>query len=172
MANARFEFENGCVAQLSASRVHFGPARREMQIWTAGCMADIDFAARTARLITPTAEVLRHEIDVELMSLAERLHLRDELGQQHLRVSQPTVEPRNPLADELQDFVECIRTRRTPRVSGEGGRDALVIAERVLAAIQEHESSGPLKGLGAPHPIMRGPHWQFMPEPARGRRAG
>jgi predicted dehydrogenase len=170
VAHARFEFENGCIAQLSASRVHFGPPRREMHIWAADATADIDFAAGSARLVTPTAAVVRHEIDVESMSVAERLQLRDQLGQEHLRATELAVEPRNALADEQQDFVECIRTRRAPRVSGDAGRDALVIAERVLAAIQSHASSGP--PAGTPHPILRGPHWQVSPEPARARLAG
>ncbi len=170
VAHARFEFENGCIAQLSASRVHFGPPRREMHVWAAASSADIDFAAGKARLMTPSPAVLRHEIDVESMSAVERLELRDQLGQEHLRVCELAVEPRNALADEQQDFVECIRTRRAPRVSGDAGRDALVIAERVLAAIQAHGSSSAPAGM--PHPILRGPHWQLMPEPARGRLAG
>ncbi len=60
--------------------------------------------------------------------------------------------------------------RRTPRVSGDAGRDALVIAERVLAAMEAQTSSG--DSAAAPHSILRGPHWQFMPDAARGRVAG
>jgi predicted dehydrogenase len=170
VAHARFEFENDCVAQLSASRVHFGSARREMHVWTKRVMADIDFAARTVQLVTPSETVLRHEFDIETLSPAERLNVRDQLGQQHLVVSQPAVESRNAMVDQQQDFVDCIRTRRAPRVSGDDGRDALVIAERVLAAIAAHERSG--GPTGPTHPILRGPHWQVTNEPARGRRAG
>ena len=171
VAHARFEFENGCIAQLSASRVHFGPPRREMHVWAAGAMADIDFAAPLARLVTPSAAVLRHEIDVERMSGPERVALRDRLGQEHLQATELAVPRRNALADEQQDFVECIRTGRTPRVSGDAARDALVVAERVLAAIGAHAAGG---DSAAPlmHSVLRGPHWQQLPEPVRPRIAG
>ena len=48
------------------------------------------------------------------------------------------VEPGDPLARELSDFVAAVRERRDPLVSGEVGRDALVLAERVREAIAEH----------------------------------
>jgi predicted dehydrogenase len=169
VAHARILFENGCVAQLSASRVHFGPARREMHVWAAEAMADVDFGAGTARLTTPSTAVLRHEIDVERMSPGERITLRDQLGEQHLKACELPVEKRNALADEQTDFVECIRSRRAPRVSGDAGRDALVVAERVLAAIAAHAAGG--EAAPASAAVLRGPHWHVLGEPARSRSA-
>ena len=57
VANARLEFECGCVATLSASRVSYEPVRR-MQVWSAEAFAGIDFASRTATLVRPS-ETLR-----------------------------------------------------------------------------------------------------------------
>ncbi len=48
------------------------------------------------------------------------------------------VEPGDPLARELADFAAAVRERRDPIVSGEVGRDALYLAERVVAAIEDH----------------------------------
>jgi predicted dehydrogenase len=175
VANARLEFENGCVAHLNASRIHAGPARRQMQIWGSEGFADLDFAARTARVVRPSAAVLRHELDVAAMSSVERIALRDTLHETHLRTTDLEVEPRNALADQHQDFLEAIRDGREPRVSGADGRDALVVAERVLAAIQaqlwgERANRGLVAEATAP--VLRGPHWPMLNQPARRRQAG
>ena len=60
VANARLEFECGCVATLSASRVSYEPVRR-MQVWSARAFAAIDFAARTATLVRPSETLLRRQ---------------------------------------------------------------------------------------------------------------
>jgi predicted dehydrogenase len=173
VANARLEFENGCVAHLGASRVHFGPPRREMKIWGSQSFADIDFAARTARVVSPSSAVLRHEIDVAAMSPPERAALRDTLHETHLRTSELAVEPRNALADQHQDFLDSIRSGREPRASGADGRDALVVAERVLAAIQAQlwgERANRATAPDAPPSVLRGPHWPMLNQPQRGQR--
>jgi predicted dehydrogenase len=173
VANARLEFENGCVAHLSASRIHFGPSRRQMQVWGSEGFAEIDFAARSARVVTPSPAVLRHEIDVATMSAPERTTLRETLHENHLRSSQLTVDERNALADQQEDFLDCIRTGREPRASGAAGRDALVVAERVLAAIQAHmwgERANRATAPDAPPPVLRGPHWPILNQPHRSRR--
>ena len=50
------------------------------------------------------------------------------------------VEAADPLARELEDFAGAVRERRDPLVSGEVGRDALVLAHRVLDAIAAHSA--------------------------------
>jgi predicted dehydrogenase len=46
------------------------------------------------------------------------------------------VEGREPLKDELADFVECVRTRRRPRVSGVEGREALKVALEITEKVK------------------------------------
>ena len=48
------------------------------------------------------------------------------------------------LTAELKHFVDCVRTGRMPRVTGEDGRDALALAERILASVQRHPWDGTL----------------------------
>jgi predicted dehydrogenase len=48
------------------------------------------------------------------------------------------VEAADPLSRELSDFLQAVRTRTEPLVTGEVGRDALALAERVLAAADEN----------------------------------
>ena len=51
------------------------------------------------------------------------------------------VEAGDPLALELEDFAGAVRERRDAIVSGEVGRDALVLAHQVLAAIADHRAT-------------------------------
>ena len=60
------------------------------------------------------------------------------------------------LTAELKHFVDCVRTGTRPRVSGEDGRNALELAERVLVALRSHPwegtAGGPLGPGGLPAP--------------------
>jgi predicted dehydrogenase len=176
VAQARLEFENGCVANLSASRVSFSPApRRQMQIWSTQGFAAIDFGNRTANVVRPSDAVRKREFDYESQSADEKKGFKDRLFSEILRVEPIEVETRNALADELQDFVESIQTGRQPRVTGEQGRDAVAVAEAILASIQDHpwhgRAAGPLGPLAMSEPqILRGPHWQPTPQPHPARR--
>ena len=58
VANARIEFEDGCVANLTASRASYAAARK-MRIWGAEGYASLDFAARQATLIRPSEQLRR-----------------------------------------------------------------------------------------------------------------
>ena len=51
------------------------------------------------------------------------------------------IEPGDSLARELADFAGAVRERRDPLVTGEVGRDALALAERVVEAIDRHRRS-------------------------------
>ena len=67
VANARLEFECGCVAKLSASRVAYEAARR-MQIWAPRAYADIDFATRTTTLVRPSETLLAAEFHADRLT--------------------------------------------------------------------------------------------------------
>ena len=175
VAQARLEFENGCVANLSASRVS-PSTKRQMQVWGQHAYGTVDFADRTVTLVRPSEAILRRRIDVEALSRDERAELKDRLASDHLPVEMITVESRNAMADEQRDFVECVRDRRSPRVSGEAGRDVVAVAGQILEEIAAHRwngrADGPIGPLAAPPlPILRGPHWTHVPAETQ-RRAG
>ena len=118
----------------------------------------------------PEPAVLRHEIDVAAMSPPERRHceIRSTNAFADERVGRRAG---NALADQHQDFLESIRNGREPRASGADGRDALVVAERVLAAIQAQlwgERANRATAPDAPPPVLRGPHWPMLNQPQRG----
>ena len=59
------------------------------------------------------------------------------------------------LTAELRHFVDCVRTGSTPRVTGEAGRDALAVAERVLSALRAHQWEGHPDGATGPNRMPR-----------------
>ena len=83
VANARLEFECGCVANLSASRVSYEPLRR-MQVWSARAFASIDFAGRTATLVRPSETLLRRRFHVEGLTPEGIEHYRQHFAEEHL----------------------------------------------------------------------------------------
>ena len=115
IANARIEFEGGCVANLTASRVSTEPMRK-LRIFAPPLYCSIDMRARSV-----TAHRLVRE------------------GARAAVVPEPfAIEAGDSLARELADFAGAVRERRDPVVTGEVGRDALALAERVVAAIDDH----------------------------------
>ncbi len=130
VAQARLEFANGCVANLSASRASFAPApRRQMHIWGEQGFAAIDFGTRATHFVSPCDEVLERTFDYETLSPEEKAGFKDRLFTEILRVEPLEVESRNALLDELHDFVGSVRDAalaagdRSGRTrSGGGGR--------------------------------------------------
>ncbi len=118
IANARVEFENGTVANLTASRVSTEKVRK-FRYFQPNEYVSIDFARRDA--------------------LAIRVH-RDgpspKIGFQKLEAA-----PGEPLRAELEAFIESVRTRRPPLVGGGEGRAALALAFRVMECIEQHAAS-------------------------------
>jgi predicted dehydrogenase len=118
IANARIEFEGGCVANLTASRVSTEPMRK-LRIFAPPIYCSIDMQAR---------------------SVAAHRLVRDGARAGVIPEAIP-VEAGDPLGRELADFAAAVRERRDPLVSGEVGRDALALAERVVEAIESHRRS-------------------------------
>jgi len=134
VANARLEFECGCVASLSASRVSYEAVRR-MHVWSPESFVAIDFAARTATTVRPSETLLSRRFSIDALTPAQLEHYRAHFAEEHLPREQLTFDAVDALALELDDFIESIRTPRQPRVTGEAGRDALAVAEEILARI-------------------------------------
>ncbi|MBZ5516014.1 MAG: Gfo/Idh/MocA family oxidoreductase [Acidobacteriia bacterium] len=115
IANARVEFENGTVANFTASRVSTERVRK-FRYFQPSEYVSIDFTRR----------------DV-LVLKADHNSGAPRLGFQKLET-----QPAEPLRAELEAFVESVRTRRPPLVGGVEGRQALALAERVMTCIEQH----------------------------------
>jgi len=104
IANARVEFENGCVANLTASRVSFEKVRK-LRFFQPSDYISVDYSLQTGSMVS----------------------LR--MG----RVSKRSLEPpvAEPLKLELESFVHCVQTRTSPIVGGEDGLRALELAMQI-----------------------------------------
>lgn len=117
IANARIEFDGGCVANLTASRVSTEPMRK-LRIFAPPLYCSIDMRARTVS--------------------AHRL-VRDG-GRPGVAAEPIPVDSDDALGREIADFAAAVRGGREPVVTGEAGRDALALAERVREAIERHRA--------------------------------
>jgi predicted dehydrogenase len=134
VANARLEFENGCVASLSASRVSYECIRR-MHAWSSEGFASIDFATRKLTTVRPSETLSRGKYHVDKLTPQELEYQKAHFAEEHLPKREQTFDAVDNLALESADFVTAIRTGRDPLVTGEAGRDALAVAERILACL-------------------------------------
>jgi len=143
MVNARLLFANGCVAHVTASRIAARPKRR-LRIWASEGYAGIDFVTRKLTLVQQSEELRRHGLRLDPVSKAR---LKDEVFGRYLEVRSVDGDRKwDQLTNELRHFVECVRTGARPRVTGEDGRDALALAERVLNSVRNHHWNGDENG--------------------------
>jgi len=161
VANARIEFEDGSVANLTASRASYTPSRK-MRIWGAEGYASLDFAAKQATLIRPSEQLKRGRLDLEGVDLTQPAIVREHLFGKVLRVDRVQADGREPLALELEDFVKAARGLSRPRVSGEDALRAVRLADGVLRCLQAHRwdaETAPAAAAAVEAPsVLRGPH--------------
>lgn len=167
MVNARLEFESGCVAHITASRITVKPKRR-LRVWAAEGYAGIDFVSRKLILVQQSEELRRSGLRVEQMDAAAKSKLKDEVFGRYLETLYVDGDRKwDQLTAELRHFVDCVRTGQRPRVSGEDGRDALALAERIVESVRTHKwdghADGPI-GLGQ---LPRPAGWLFPPSTQR-----
>lgn len=116
IANVRLQFESGCVANVTASRIST-KNQRKIRIFQKDAYVSVDFAAREIALIRRT--------DNQCDSLVPGTDF------QQLSFSEADV-----LEDELASFIRAVRTRSAPVVSGHAGRRALVVALDIMDQVQ------------------------------------
>jgi predicted dehydrogenase len=163
VANARVEFENGTVANLTASRASYA-ALRKMRIWSTEGYASLDFQAKSATLVQPSDEFLSGRLDLDRIDLGQPLAVKEHLFGKVLRVDQVQTAGREPLALELEDFVQAVRFDKRPMVGGDEALRAMRLADQILKSLDAHrwDADGSLNPLPAPQvestSVLRGPH--------------
>ena len=132
VSHARLLFANGCVAQLSASRVNSEP-RRSMDLYGTDWSGHIDFGSRACSVVHGPEET---NWQSRPYTPTERQHLIDNLYEEVLDRRQLAVPEANPIQDELQDFVTSIQTYSSPIVSGYDGLRAVEVANQILMRME------------------------------------
>jgi predicted dehydrogenase len=148
IANARVEFEDGCVANLTASRASVENVRQMRIIGDEG-FASLDFATRQGTLIRPS-EPLRHgRLELDGLDLTEPAAIKERVFGKILRVDQVRTEGREPLAVELEEFIQAARGLGPPTVNGSTALKAMRLADEVLRSLNSHAWGGADAGPSA-----------------------
>ncbi len=142
IANARLRFANGCVANLTASRV--SPERmRKIRVFSGGpqtCYISLDYRAqegfiyRIAREGEEESSILKKVLATKLGMGKDSAIVSEFGGKRVVREPVPITKD-EPLRLELQSFVECVRAHQTPVVSGEAAKRALDVAFEITRQI-------------------------------------
>lgn len=125
LANARVEFANGCVANITASRVS-GERMRKLRVFQPNEYYSLDYADQQVlmcRLMPPAPGALRPEIIAQPLAVVQR----------------------EPLLAEIEAFILAAQHHTAPIVSGQDGRRALSLAIDVLEKIRTHSAHAGIK---------------------------
>ncbi len=114
IANARITFANGCVCNVTASRIS-PEVTRKIRMFTKNAYISLDYAKQEANMYT-----------------------KDEHG---IHKRGLPIEKEEPLKKELESFLDCVREDRKPVVSGTEAREALRVALTITEKIWEHRKN-------------------------------
>ncbi|MEO1843036.1 MAG: Gfo/Idh/MocA family oxidoreductase [Akkermansiaceae bacterium] len=110
IANARLRFENGCVANITASRI--SPEKmRKIRVFQENCYLSLDYQAQKGKISWIESGRIRFA-DVE-------------------------INPTEPLVAELSAFVDAVREKKEPTVTGQQGAAALEVALQITRRIHD-----------------------------------
>jgi len=112
IANVRLQFPNGCVANLTASRVSTERVRK-LRLFQPGQYLSVDYA--------------RQDLAVFSVDAARQIGF-----------VQPPIEKKEPLKLQLEAFLDAVETRKVAKCSGPAARQTLSVALAILAKIEEH----------------------------------
>jgi len=137
IANARLVFANGCVANITASRLAL-KTERKMRLFSPTAYVSVDFQKKSGAVITKTAneeELARVRKKVAAGEVADltQLNYAELVKYEDLQVVDV-----EPLKAEQESFLHAVRTRGTPEVTGEDGAAAVDIAGRIAADIAKN----------------------------------
>jgi len=125
IANVRIEFNNGCVANLTSSRISMKKMRK-MRLFQKDAYIGIDFLEKKTEIIK-----LKTEEDKDAFSF----DIETPAGSKTISIINPQVQPVNAIREELQAFVGSIEANRTTAVNELDGYLAMETAHRILEKI-------------------------------------
>jgi predicted dehydrogenase len=116
IANARIRFENGCVANATASRVSL-KTERKLRIFEDDAYLSLD-------------------LQQKILTLIRKRPAADAPGALPVSIEEQSLEPGDALRSEIDSFLDCVRSGRAPVVPGEAGLRALETATRITEQVE------------------------------------
>lgn len=138
IANARLRFANGCVANLTASRV--SPERmRKVRVFSAGekpTYVSLDYRAQEGFIYRIARDGEEESSLLKKLLAAKDSTIVSEFGGKRIVREPAPIEKEEPLKLELQSFIDCVRASETPVVTGEQAKRALDLAFEITRQIR------------------------------------
>ena len=125
IANARIEFENGCVANLTASRISLKNMRKS-RFFQKDAYISVDFLEKKVEVVKMQDAPENPDDFAMVLQNAEGV-------KKQIYFDNPEVQSNNAILDELDAFAKAIKENSTPIVSLEAGTDALRVAKMIIA---------------------------------------
>ena len=127
ICNARIEFENGCVANLTTSRISM-KAMRKSRFFQKDAYISVDFLEKKAEVIR-MKEAPENPTDFDMI-------IENAEGEKNQIIFEyPNIQPNNAILDELESFADAITENKNVEVSLEDGTEALKVALEIVKMI-------------------------------------
>lgn len=132
IANARIEFENGCVANLTASRISLKNMRKS-RFFQKDAYISVDFLEKKC-------EVVRMKDAPEVPGDFDMILQNAEGLKKQIYFENPDVAANNAILDELETFADAIQNGTRPVVTLQDGTDALKVAYRIIECFNTNQN--------------------------------
>ncbi len=129
IANARIEFENGCVANLTASRLSLKQMRK-VRLFQRDAYISLDFLEKNCQIIR-----LLDKKDADTEGVLSGMEIETPKGQKVIDIKMPEPAAVNAIQMELETFAASIANNTPPLVTIEDGYRALKVAHQIIEAI-------------------------------------
>lgn len=134
VCNARITFENGCVANMTASRLALKTERR-LRLATSDCWIAVDYAKKQGVIVRRGENVQMIRDTVAKVRTGEIADPTKISFMDMVKLEPLVVDNQDQLMAEQTDFVAAIQGGRRPTVNGEDGMNAVELAERIIQAM-------------------------------------
>lgn len=124
ITNARVEFENGCVANLTASRISLKNMRKS-RFFQRDAYISVDFLEKTCEVVKMKNAPKQPDDFALILQNAEGI-------KKQIYFDNPSIAPNNAILEELDTFAEAIEQNKTPVVTLEQGAEALRVALQIM----------------------------------------
>ncbi len=138
ICNARITFENGCIANVTASRLAL-KTERKVRVFSRQAYLSLDYFKKTGTVIqtAPNVDVVKK---IKELQAGGKLALLTTNWTDLLHIEQLQIDDKEPLRLEQEAFLKAVADKsQKPEVTAEDGLAAMECAEMILASIKEHK---------------------------------
>jgi predicted dehydrogenase len=135
IANARLTFANGCVANVTSSRISARPLRK-MRLFQKNSYVSLDFLERSVEIYKLVDVDSVPEDGKEKKTVVGNLPTSE--VSKTIVYEKPEIRNEDMLTEEIKSFLDAVKNRTKPKVSGEDGKRALEVALEIVNEAKQH----------------------------------